>query len=86
MARGGYPTVCGYGESRGSGQETKDLDAKEPRRDTKDDARTRRDATVLEQMGLNAAEAAQQNEVYDQAVGTYVDLTCQQRTNNLEGR
>ncbi len=48
VARGGYLTVCGYGESRGLGQETEDSDAKEPRHDTKEDARTRRDAIVLD--------------------------------------
>ena len=82
MARGGYPTVRRYGESMGPGQETDDLDAKDPRRDIEDAARTQRDATVLEQMGRNAAEAARQNEVYDQAVGTHVDLTLSPRANN----
>jgi hypothetical protein len=38
VARGGYPTVRGYGESTGPGQDTEDSDAKEPRRDTEDDA------------------------------------------------
>jgi hypothetical protein len=33
-------------------------------------------------MGRNAAEAARQNEVYDQAVGTHVDLTLSPRANN----
>ncbi len=77
--RGGYPTVCGYGESRGPGQATEDLAAREPRQDTKEDARTRRDATVLEQMERNAAEAARQNEVYDQEIGTHIDLTSRPR-------
>ena len=58
VARGGYSTVRGYGESTGPGQDTNGFDAKDPRRDTEDAARTRRDATFLEQMGRNAAEAA----------------------------
>jgi hypothetical protein len=45
VVRGGYPTVHGYGESTGPGQETDDFDAKDPRWDTEDAARTRRDAT-----------------------------------------
>jgi len=52
------------------------------RRDTEDAARTGRDATVQDQMGRNAAEAARQNEVYDQAVGTHADLTLSPRANN----
>ena len=79
-ARGGYPTVCGYGESRGPVQATEDSAAREPRQDTEDDARTRQDATVLEQMERNAAEAARQNEVYDQEIGTHIDLTSSPRT------
>jgi hypothetical protein len=81
-ARGGYTTVCGYGESRGPGQATEDSATREPQQDTEDDARTRRDATVLEQMERNAVEAARQNEEYDQEIGTHIDLTSSPRANN----
>ncbi len=83
VARGGYPTVRRYGESMGPGQETDDLDAKDLRRDIEDAARTRRDATVLEQMGRNAAEAARQNEVYNQEVEAHADLTASPRAKAL---
>jgi hypothetical protein len=75
--------VCWYGESRELGQETEDSDTKEPRQDTKKDTRTRRDATVLEQKGRNAAEAARQNEVYNQEVEAHADLTASPRAKAL---
>jgi hypothetical protein len=74
-ARGGYPTVLGYGESRGPGQAPEDSVSREPRQETEEDARTRRDAKFLEQMTRSAAEAARQNEMYDQEIGTHINLT-----------
>jgi hypothetical protein len=57
-ARGGYPTVLGYGESRGPGLMTEDSVAREPGQETEEDSRTQRDSSFLEQMKRSAAEAA----------------------------
>ncbi len=78
-ARGGYPTVLGYGESRGPGQATEDSVSREPRQETEEDARTQRDASggVMCEVPMtrSAAEAARQNDMYDQEIGTHIDLT-----------
>jgi hypothetical protein len=79
---GASPTVLGYGESRGPGQLTEDLVAREPGQETEEDARTRRDSSFLEQMKRSAAEAARQNEMYDHEIGTHIDLTSSPRANN----
>jgi hypothetical protein len=77
-----YREPLGYGESRGPGQATEDSVAREPRQETEEDARTRRDATFLEQMERSAAEAARQNDMYDQEIGTHIDLTSSPRASN----
>ena len=78
-ARGGHPTVLGYGESPSPGQATEDLIAREPQQDTEDNAGTQRDASLQDPTKRSASEAARQNEEDKQEIGTHIDLTSSPR-------